>query len=210
MADPAPAELTVRWGRRFTASIEALRRAEWLGGAEGETHDEFDALSQHLTVSIDGTLVGAVRTTMVPPSILKVWSNGQAPLPGGPGVAEITRGVIAASARGLGLYSLAMLETVLRLPALGATVATAAVEPHFVGRRFLGELGFTPVGSPIPFDDRPRRGTIVQCLALTVDAGREASWSARRQALIRRLAELGYRVDSDLEPVLTPIAASVR
>jgi len=202
------AELTVRWGRRFTTAIEALRRAEWLGGTEGETHDEFDAFSQHLTVSIDGTLVGVVRTTTAPPSVLKAWSNGQAPLPYGPAVAEITRGVIAASARGLGLYSLAMLETVLRLPALGVRAATAAIEPHFVGRRFLGELGFTPVGPPIPFDDRPRRGTIVQCLVLPIDAGRETSWIAMRQALIRRLGELGYRVDSDLEMSLAaPTAA---
>jgi hypothetical protein len=191
--------LTTRWERRFTVAMEALRRAEWLGGRAGETGDEFDAASYHLSVSIDGALVGLVRTTPVPPSVLQAWSGGRAPLPHGPGVAEVTRGVVAASARGLGLYSLAMLETVLRLGALGMTCATAAVEPDFVGRPFLSGLGFAAVGDPIPFDDRPRRGTVVQCLLLGVDARREASWRLQRWSLLRRLDERGYRVDSDLE-----------
>lgn len=192
--------LTSRWGRTFTPAMEALRRAEWLGGRAGEASDEFDALSHHLSVAIEGTLVGLIRTTRAVPSVLQAWSNGRAPLPHGPTVAEITRGVVAASARGLGVYSLGMLETVLRLPALGITCATAAVEPDFVGRRFLAGLGFRPVGAPLPFDDRPRRGTVVQCLVLPVEPRNEASWLEKRRALLRRLDDGGYRVDSDLEP----------
>jgi len=191
-------ELTVRWARRFTPDMEALRRAEWLGGREGETHDEFDAVSHHLSISLAGALVAVVRTTVPPPSVLESWSAGQAPLPHGPGVAEVTRGVVAAATRGLGLYSLAMLETVLRLRPLGATVATAAVEPDFVGRRFLEGLGFEAAGAPIPFDDRPRRGTIVQCLRLAIDAEGERAWNAKRRALLHQLDEHGYHVDSDL------------
>ena len=188
-----------RWGDRFTAAMEALRRAEWLGGREGETRDEFDAVSHHLSVWVEGALVGLIRTTAASPSVLKAWSNGRSPLPQGPTVAEITRGVVAASARGLGLYSLGMLETVLRLRGLGMTWATAAVEPDFVGRRFLAGLGFVDVGVPIPFDDRPRRGTVVQCLVLPVDTRSEVAWRAQRWALTRRLTERGYRVESDLD-----------
>lgn len=193
--------VTTRWGRPFTPAMDGLRRAEWLGGRAGEAGDEFDALSYHLSVAIEGTLVGLIRTTPASPSVLQAWSEGRAPLPHGPTVAEITRGVVAASARGLGIYSLGMLETVLRLSALHMTCATAAVEPDFVGRRFLSGLGFRPVGAPVPFDDRPRRGTVAQCLVLTVDAGNEAAWLAQRRALLRRLDERGYRVDSDLEPI---------
>ena len=191
--------LTTRWGRSFTPTMEALRGAEWLGGRAGETGDEFDAASYHLSVAIEGTLVGLIRTTPTPPSVLQAWSGGRAPLSHGPGTAEITRGVVAASARGLGLYSLGMLEIVLRLRGLGIVCATAAIEPDFVGRRFLAGLGFVSEGQPIPFDDRPRRGTIVQCLRLPIDEKRELSWRVQRSALLRRLEENGYRVDSDLD-----------
>jgi hypothetical protein len=199
--------VTTRWSRRFTAAMEGLRRAEWLGGRAGEAGDEFDAHSYHLSVAIDGTLVGLIRTTPASPSVLQAWSEGRAPLPHGPSVAEITRGVVAAPARGLGVYSLGMLETVLRLRALGVICATAAVEPDFVGRRFLGGLGFRAVGAPMPFDDRPRRGTVVQCLVLPVEAGSEASWRDQRRTVLRRLGERGYRVDSDLEPAPAPAAS---
>lgn len=202
------AELTIRETRRFTTAMDALRRAEWLGGHPGDTRDEFDAISRHLTLSVDGNLVGLVRTTLGLPSVLQAWSRGRAPLPSGPTVAEITRGVVAASVRGLGLYSLGMLETVLRLRALGVTSATAAVEPDFVGRRFLAGLGFASVASPIPLDDRPRRGTIVQCLWLPIDAGSEVRWSAMRDTLVRQLGDRGYRVDSDLEPSVAAVEAT--
>ena len=110
--------LTVRWERRFTAAMDGLRRAEWLAGKPGESTDEFDAAGYHLSVAIAGAPVGLIRTTAAPPSVLQAWSGGRAPLPHGPQVAELTRGVVAASVRQLGVYSLAMLETLLRLRAL--------------------------------------------------------------------------------------------
>ena len=200
--------LTVRWGSRFTAAMDGLRRAEWLAGKPGESTDEFDALSYHLFVAIADVPVGLVRTTVTPPSVLRAWSGGRAPLPCGPGVAELTRGVVAGSVRQLGIYSLAMLEALLRLRALGVTFAAGAVEPDFVGRHFLAGLGFTKVGVPLRFDDRPRRGTIAQCLLLPVDEGSEATWLATRGELVRRLGQHGYHVDSDLEPSLAEAGAS--
>lgn len=190
--------LTVRWGQHFTAAMDELRRDAWLAGRAGAAIDEFDAVSYHLLVAIAAAPVGLVRTTLGPRSVLHAWSGGRSPLPRGETVAELTRGVVAPTVRRLGIYRLAMLESLLRLRALGATVATAAVEPDFVGRRFLAGLGFLEIERPIPMDDRPRRGTIVQCLMLPLDAWREASWSAARQTLIQRITESGYHVDSDL------------
>jgi len=191
-------ELTGRWGQGFTAAMDGLRRDGWFAGQVGASTDEFDAVSYHLMVAIAGVPVGLVRTTLGRSSVLQVWSGGRSP-PRGATVAELTRGVVAPSVRRLGIYRLAMLESVLRLRALGATVATGAVELDFVGRRFLAGLGFEEVGAPIVFDDRPRRGTLAQCLMLALDAWREAAWSAMRRTLIRRRDECGYRVDSDLE-----------
>lgn len=192
-------ELTIRWGQGFTAAMDGLRRDGWFAGQVGASTDEFDAVSYHLVVAIAGAPVGLVRTTLGPRSVLQAWSGGRSPLPRGATVAELTRGVVAPPVRRLGIYRLGMLESVLRLRALGAIVATAAVELDFVGRRFLTGLGFVEVGAPILFDDRPRRGTIAQCLMLPLGAWREASWRAMRWTLIRELSECGYRVDSDLE-----------
>lgn len=191
--------LTVRWGQGFTAAMDGLRRDGWFAGRVGAATDEFDAVSYHLVVAIEGAVVGLVRTTLGPRSVLDAWSEGRSPLPRGAMVAELTRGVVAPSVRRLGIYRLGMLESVLRLRVLGATMATAAVELDFVGRRFLARLGFVEVGAPVLFDDHPRQGTIAQCLMLPLDGWREAGWGAIRQTLIQQLAEGGYRVDSDLE-----------
>jgi len=192
-------ELSVRWGRGFTSSMEKVRRDGWFAGQVGASVDEFDALSYHAVVAVAGAPVGLVRTTLGPPSVLQVWSGGRCSLPHGAGVAELTRGVVVPTVRRLGIYRLAMLESILRLRALGATVATGAVAPDFVGRRFLAGLGFVEVGEPITFDDRPRRGTIAQCLELQLSPAREAAWSAMRGALLLHLDACGYRVESDLD-----------
>lgn len=199
--------LTVRWGRGFTSAMDGLRRDGWFAGRAGAATDEFDAASYHLVVAIEGAVVGLVRTTLGPRSVLHAWSEGRSPLPRGATVAELTRGVVAPSVRRFGIYRLGMLESVLRLRGLGATVATAAVELDFVGRQFLARLGFGEVGAPVLFDDHPRQGTIAQCLMLPLDGSREAAWSTMRQALIQQLADCGYRVDSDLESWIESRAA---
>lgn len=191
--------LTVRWGRGFTPAMDGLRRDGWFAGRVGAATDEFDALSYHLVVAIEGAVVGLVRTTLGPRSVLDAWSEGRSPLPRGATVAELTRGVVSPSVRRLGIYRLGMLESILRLRGLGATMATGAVELNFVGRRFLATLGFVEVGAPVLFDDHPRQGTIAQCLMLPLEGSREAAWSAMRRTLIDQLTEFGYRVDSDLE-----------
>ncbi|MBX7215248.1 MAG: hypothetical protein K1X39_14670 [Thermoflexales bacterium] len=42
-----------------------------------------------------------------------------------------------------------MLNTLLAARTVGAQLCTAAVEPDFVGRRFLSDLGFEEVGRPL-------------------------------------------------------------
>jgi hypothetical protein len=192
-------ELTVRWGRGFTEAMAGVRRDGWFAGQVGAGTDDFDAVGYHLVVAVAGAPVGLVRTTVGPPSVLQAWSGGRCPLPRGATVAELTRGVVAPAVRRLGIYRLAMLESLLRLRALGATVATGAVEPDFVGRRFLAGVGFVEVGAPALFDDHPRKGTLAQCLVLPLDAWKEASWNAMRRTLVGELTACGYRVDSDLE-----------
>jgi hypothetical protein len=112
---------------------------------------------------------------------------------------ELTRSVVRQEMRGLGLYRLLMLESVLRLPGLNATIATGAIEPDFFGRRFLQTLGFADVGEPLLFYDAPRAATRAQCISVAVTANKlrewRASWNEQRDALAAR----GWRLDSDLD-----------
>ena len=121
----------------------------------------------------------------------------RASLPNGPDVAELTRAVVAGPVRRQGIYRLAMLETVLSLRALGARLATAAIEPDFPGRRFLLELGFLAVGAPVMFDDLPRSRTLAQPIALKLDARGERRCEAMRRAQHHRLLAAGYIVESE-------------
>jgi hypothetical protein len=91
-----------------------------------------------------------------------------------------------------------MLETMLRLSALGITIATAAIEPEFPGRFFLTELGFCDVSVPILFDDYPRQGTRAQCIRLHITPERQEHWLTLWEKQVARLLGYNYGVRSDL------------
>ncbi len=195
--------LSVRLERHFTVEMEMLRRHGWEQVSAAGARDRFDAGSLHLTVAHDGRPVGMIRVTSGSPSVLHEWSSGKATLPQGDDVTELTRGVVARPFRRLGVYRLAMLDAILRMRPLGARVVTGAVDPHFPGRSFLAEVGFVDVGTPVLFDDYPRSRTLAQGLMLTLDPAREPKWWRMWRAQIDGLHAAGYRVDSDLAPVVT-------
>lgn len=202
VSETATRRLTVRLERSFTPAMEQLRRSGWNACPAGAARDEFDDDSVYVVVSTADGLVGMVRVTRADPSVLGMWSNGQAPLPRGRDVAELTRGVVVASMRRLGIYRLAMLETLLRLPALGIRFATAAIEPDLPARRFLTELGFRPEGEPIVFDDYPRSRTLAQPIVLAVEAHDVAVWEALRERQVDRLLDAGYVVQLESGPAV--------
>jgi len=193
-----PALLTIRLEHEFAADMEALRRAGWSEPLDASTRDEFDQDSLHLTIWLSGRPISMIRATQGPLSPLLAWSRGRAPLPSDPSVAELTRGVVAPAMRHLGLYRLAMLETMLRLPALGVLIVTAAIKPAFPARFFLAELGFLNIGTPIVFDDRPRWGTHAQCIRLDMTPDKQRQWLALWQCHTTQLLEYGYLIDSDI------------
>jgi hypothetical protein len=190
--------LTVHAEPRFTTEMDILRRDGWDTCPAASARDEFDDLSWHLVVREGGCLVAMVRITMADRSLLSTWSVNQTPMPHGHDVAELTRAVVAAPRRRLGLYRLAMLETVLRLRALGARLATAAIEPDFPARPFLRVLGFAPAGEPVVFDDLPRSRTLAQPIVLAVDGRARLRWEEMRRAQLERLSDAGYVVESAL------------
>jgi hypothetical protein len=156
-------------------------------------------------VSKAGRPVGMVRITMADRSVLGTWSRNRAPLPRGHDIAELTRGVVVAPMRRIGIYRLAMLETVLRLRAMGVRLATAAIEPDFPGWPFLVDLGFVAVGEPVVFDDFPRSRTLAQSILLAIDVHGEAKWKEMRRLQLERLLDLGCAIESDLPAPVGPM-----
>ena len=197
-----PALLIIRLEHELTADMEILRREGWFEPLDESSRDEFDQDSLHLTMWLSGRPVGMIRATRGPLSPLLTWSSGRAPLPSDPSVAELTRGVVDPAMRRLGLYRVAMLETVLRLAAIEILVVTAAIKPEFPGRFFLAELGFLNLGTPILFDDRPHQGTYAQCIRLDVTPDKQRKWFALWQCQTTQLLQHGYLIDSDLPMVL--------
>ena len=191
--------LLIRFENDFTPDMDALRCEGWPESVVESSRDEFDKVSLHLVIrlSVSGRPTSMVRATRCPFSPLLAWSSGRAPLPSDSSVAELTRGVVTPSMRKLGLYRLGMLETVLRLVPLGVLVMTAAIEPEFPGRFFLGELGFRNIGTPMLFDDPPRSGTWAQCIRLDVTLGKQERWLALWKRQAAQLLENGYSIDSD-------------
>ena len=181
---------------RFDPEIEALRRSDFeLAAGTTRVRDAFDDCSSYMLARVGDELVGTVRMTQ-PPGALRGWlpDPGQSVLPHGPGVVELTRGVVARRWRGLGIYQLLMCATVLRVSET-ATVGIAAVEPFLHVRGFLHLLGFQECGRPLIFHDGPGCRTLAQCMELDLAAAR-ASAAVHMTSLKSRLQDKRIEVAS--------------
>jgi len=185
--------LTIRREWQLTAKMELLR-ATVLGFEPGSTRDRFDACSSHVVAYADGAPVGMVRVTPSSPSLPSWWARDGWSLPTGSDVAELSRAVVAAAWRSHGLYRLLMLEVLAALPPRTVRIATAAIEPDFVGRRFLERVGFRVSVAGQFFRDEPRAMTFVVPILTPVDTERHERWMEMLAAWREKLAAGGLAV----------------
>jgi hypothetical protein len=137
---------------KFTSEIEKLRRTGFYGSSsETFSSDEFDTRSVHVLATIQDELVGMIRLTPEPPSILQKWSNGKAPIPNGEGVIDLTRGVVSKKWRNFDIFKLLICEAMIKAKDLGGEIAVASIAPHFPHRAFLTDIGFQNAGEPLIF-----------------------------------------------------------
>jgi len=108
----------------------------------GASGDEFDVLSNFVAARIDMKYVGIVRLTPGPDGPLQKWSIGPCPLPEGPNIIQMTRGVVRSTARGRGLYRLMMLRAMAFAFENAYLRAVAIIAPDFRQRQFLFDIGF--------------------------------------------------------------------
>jgi predicted GNAT family N-acyltransferase len=184
--------------KTFDAAMERLRREfsdqEWPNGGSA---DEFDPVSSHVVVSVDGELAGMVRLTRRPPSVLAAWAVGEIHLPGGRNAVEAGRSVVARRWRGMGLYKLLMSEATCLCHRLDAPQVVAGVELGFPLRAFLERIGFRCVGEPILFRVPPNGEVVGQVIVQDPAAALAAALGAR-ESCVRRLTAAGFSVHSSV------------
>lgn len=147
--------------------------------------DFFDARSYHC-VAFEGKLcVGAIRITRGTPSVFATWTNGEFPSCVTDSQADLTRGFVVPSSRGLGLYRVLMLAILISLERDALTTALGAVEPAFHHLAFLQQIGFELQGKPIVFLDAPRE-TVGQPITCSLQSG----YRSHIQQLENTLADL--------------------
>lgn len=159
----------------FSVAMELLRREfSELAWPDGTSEDEFDQCSQQLTMSVDDELVGMIRLTSRPQSVMSAWAIGPNHIPAGNDIVEISRGVVARAWRSLGLYKLIVVEAARYCERAGVARIAGAIEPDTFLRGFLARIGFHFRGSPTRFRNPPKGvvwgQVMVQELALARDA----------------------------------------
>lgn len=83
-------------------------------------------------------VLGVIRVTRHPLSVLKAWAQEEIPLTLFEGTAEMTRGVVDASWRGCGIYKLMMAYSMIALSRSGKIKRlVGAIEPDFPAWKFL-------------------------------------------------------------------------
>jgi hypothetical protein len=197
--------LTLRRESRLSTAMERLR-AGVLDCRPGSTRDSFDAHSSHVVACVDRTPVGMVRVTPANRSVLAWWADGVWSLPTGEGVVELNRGVVADEWRRHGVYRLLMLAVMAGLSEETVKIATAAIEPEFVGRRFLESLGFRAVGAAMALRDEPRSLTFAVPILTPVDAERRDRWRTLLAGWRDKLAGDGIEVAGLEDLAVAPLA----
>jgi predicted GNAT family N-acyltransferase len=148
-------DTTLRIGvEEFSDELELIRRDAYR--LSFSSFDEFDRASAFIVARVNDKAVGTVRLSSYPASPHSKWCDEPWPLPVGPEIVELTRGVVASKFRGQGLYRAMMTRCIHECRRRTFAFATAAVEPEFKYRGFLADCGFQNVGQPITFTDFQR------------------------------------------------------
>jgi hypothetical protein len=191
--------LRIAHGAPFTEPMDVLRQSCYPSAyPSGTSKDPFDDCAIHVTVHIGKALAAYVRLVPGPDGY---WTRrGQADIPTGHDVLDLTRGAVAPVFRGQSLFELVLLEGLLYASDHDFTHAVGGSK---VGRGFLPmllELGFQKSGPPVRAHFANDKTYIGQCFATDVQ-GRAADWH-------RRAVHFAY--GAHFEQSAVPLSVSVR
>lgn len=190
--------VTVTVGSECTPDMERLRRVGFPPRLGVQfTVDEFDDRSSHVGHWVGGVLVGLIRLTPGPDAMFERWTVGEAVIPTGAAVVDLTRVVVAPEFRRMGLFKLIMLDALLRAAADGYTTVVGATKP---GREILPamyQMGFGPSGPVVLFHDPTSGPFEIQPCVVRGVPNRVSSWRGMYAEVRDKMATNGYDVDAD-------------
>jgi hypothetical protein len=188
--------LTVSEEHRFTAEMEALRReGNPPQPPRSDAADEFEGRSVHVCYRVDSTLAAMTRLTAGPKAMFEMWTAGAAEIPTGPDVVDLNRVVVAVRFRGLGLFRLVMVDSLLRSVQRGFVSVVGATKP---GREIVPamlEMGFQAAGPEVMVTDPVNGRFPIQTYVVWEVSQHEGRWREMFSEQRKRLGEVGYRVD---------------
>jgi hypothetical protein len=155
------------------------------------SRDVFDTRSLHVRICIDTKLAACARLTAGPQSVIETWTAGAANVPTGPHVADYSRGCVAPSHRGLGLFRLLSVESLLLAAASGFTHVVGALIPGEKHAHTLYSLGFQNSGSLVQGHDSVGQSALVQ--PLVVSCSNAHHWKQFKSELQSQLNQSGYK-----------------
>lgn len=167
--------------------MDTLRQTCYPGAyPSGTSKDRFDDRAVHVTAQIGVELAAYVRLVPGPDGYFEWTRRGQADIPTGSNVVDLTRGAVTPAFRGRALFELVLIEGLLYADDHGFSHAVGGAK---VGRGFLPmlvELGFQKSGPPVQAHFANGDAYLGQCFAVDM-RGRKADWLRRKHELLRPL-----------------------
>lgn len=181
--------VVIRLASAFSPEMDELRCQGFLDPNSGITTlaDSFDPSSFHLTIHTDsGELIGVARLTPGSRGLLENWTNNSAPLPNIP-FFDVSRIVVKAGWRRLGLYKLLVSLAVLESERMGARAVRMVTDVGLPAQRFLCALGFQIVATNLHSDDiAGLPAVLVDCVCIDI-AGNRPAITIVRDTVLQRL-----------------------
>ena len=188
--------LTVSEDRVLTAEMESLRReGNPPPPPRSDAADEFEGRSVHVCYRVDDGLAAMTRLTAGPKAMFETWTAGAAEIPTGSEVVDLNRVVVAVRFRGLGLFRLVMVDSLLRSVEKGFVSVVGATKP---GREIVPamvEMGFEAAGPEVMVGDPVNGRFLIQPYVVWDVSRHEGRWREMFSQQRKRLGEVGYRVD---------------
>ncbi len=188
--------------RTFDDEMNRLRCECFGQYPSGDSKDEFDDRSLHVTLRVDGKLACYGRMTPGPDSFFKARSAGVAPVPTGPDVVDFGRVGVPAAFRGTdhSYFELVLVEGLLLAADMGFRVVVGAFDAHRKFRPFIYGLGFEDSGPVVQYHVNGELQNVQFVVAGTSRQNR-SMWSGRKNAALGRFRAAGYEITGQTGPV---------
>lgn len=156
------------------------------------SRDAFDARSTHVLVLVDHAVAAYGRLTPGPMAVFESWTKGVAQIPTGPAVADLGRCLVAPRFRGLGMFSLVCLQSLMFAAERGFTNVVGAVIPGQRHAASLYAIGFHDSGPVVQGVDSTGRLESIQ--PLVADCSEVDRWKVLRTDACEALRYKGLDV----------------